>query len=123
MMASLVPTELMEIVGKTFLFKFETSVYTNVKYEPSFMVKRVCSDPRIIELYQNPNPVLPVSIIIEHKLVIFKIFCLPAYIKYKVLILEYFEFFFRMKLSRILLQMKLSLPLLLMSRRMVQDLL
>lgn len=54
--ASNVPAEILELIDRTFLFKIEVSNSSSSIYEPSYRVKKICSDTDIISQFVTNFP-------------------------------------------------------------------
>ncbi|KAL6562418.1 hypothetical protein OROGR_003425 [Orobanche gracilis] len=48
-----VPPEVLALIDKTFLFKIEVNNSSNSKFEPSYRVKKVCSDEDVITQFKS----------------------------------------------------------------------
>ncbi|KAL6559747.1 hypothetical protein OROGR_004864 [Orobanche gracilis] len=48
-----VPPEVLALIDKTFLFKIEVNKSSNSKFEPSYRVKKVCSDEDVITQFKS----------------------------------------------------------------------
>ncbi|XP_057418493.1 uncharacterized protein LOC130712689 [Lotus japonicus] len=55
---SQVPSEILDLIDKTFLFKVDVDNSSNTWFEQSYKVKRICSDPDVISQFKIANPQL-----------------------------------------------------------------